>query len=162
MRPEDFHDRPTVNPTTKRLYAYGQMLFGAVTAAATIIAAVYAFLGNYTTDAELRRAFDANNLDMVEAGKTLPHNMRFVRVEDEIKSLRANIDNHNNLLAKLSETDLFTLEVLAGCIATEKPLYAHPAVTCNNYHYFLSIGQLPLNAFRLALTTPSKPVHGRP
>lgn len=158
MRPEDFHDRPTVNPTTKRLYAYGQMLFGAVTAAATVIASVYAFLGNYTTDSELKQKIENNNLDQVELGKPLPHDIRFIKLETEVKSLRANIDNHTVLLGKRTDIDTFTLEVLAGCVASEKSITAKPAVTCGNYHYYLSVGEEPLNAFRMALAT-TKPIY---
>ncbi len=162
MRPEDFNSgRPTVNPTTRRLYAYGQMLFGGLVGTATVVGAVYAFLGKYVTDEDLHRAFRDNNSDLVEKGQELPHNVRFLKIEAEEKSLRDNINDHAVLLGKLSATDTLTLEVLAGCIASEKSVTTHPAITCGNYHYYLSSGETPIEAFRHALATTTSVVPGR-
>lgn len=159
MRPEDFHNRPTVDPTTKRIYAYGQMLFGAVTAAATIIASVYAFLGNYVTEAELSEALDKNNLDIVTAGKTLPHDTRFRKLEIDLNACRENDVKIQLSLGQLKDTDVETLELLAGYLAAD----SEPRATLRamrreeavkNFRFFLHRGETPIDAFRLAMRPP--------
>jgi len=163
MRPEDFTGRPTVNPNTKRIYAYGQMLFGALTATATVIASVYAFLGNYTTEAELTEALDKNNIDLVSAGKALPHDARFKRLEEDLASLRERttaLDRQRN--ASL-ETDIEMLEILVGYLAADsEPRAAMRAMrareTRDTFKYFIEKGETPMGAFRLAMRPPRTPM----
>jgi len=159
MRPEDFTGKPTVNPNTKRIYAYGQMLFGALTATATVIASVYAFLGNYTTGAELTEAIDKNNIDLVPAGKALPHDARFKRLEDDLASFRERATTLERQRAELLKTDTETLEILAGYLAADSEPHAQLRAfrareTRETFKYYIEKGETPIGALRLAMRPP--------
>lgn len=163
MRPEDFHSRPTVNPTTKRIYAYGQMLFGALAGAAAIMAAIYAFLNDFATDTEVQIHIDQNNLDIVEQGNPLPHDKRFSALELETTTLRKNITELQTQVGRSETVNIDTLEILAGYLAADSernPNYRfqRAAKAREDFRYYIRKGETPMEAFRLAMRPPGTPL----
>lgn len=163
MRPEDFKDRPTVNPTTKRIYRYGQMLFGVITGMATIAAGVYAFLNSFAMDWELKESIHKNNLDIIDVGEKLPHDARFKKLENDIDKLQLAASILQKQTAKLETTSADSLEILAGYLAADsernpKLRFSRGETARQNFRYFLSKGEPPMAAFRMAMRPPGTPL----
>lgn len=145
---------PTVNPAAKKVYSYGKMIFGALAGLCVFVGSVYAFLDNYVTKEDLR----FNNIDRVSKGEPLPHDKRFIKLEDELKAMRESYSKDRELVLILKTTSEETLELLAGRIAADseprKTLRAMRASAAReSFRYHIGKGETPIDALRMALRT---------
>lgn len=132
------------------------MGFGALVAMGTVIGAVYAFLGNYATDGEVKAQIRAHSVGLVDKDQPLPHNNRFTRIETELTAFRDTQAKDQEIITLLKVTDKETMKILVRRIVadleirkTHKMEKGHAAEEI--FDYWLKKGEPPIEALRRAV-----------
>jgi len=148
--------RPTVNPLIRKLFAYGQMLFGAAAGVCIAVGAVWTFLSHYATDIEVEAKIKKHSVDLVEKGEPLPHDARFSNLEAQVTKLLITQARDEELISALKATSTDTLKILVRRIVVDTEpkaaLRMHKgAVAEDIFEYWVEKGEKPIDALRKAV-----------